>query len=147
MIVIRTHKQQPVMELIIRLKHCCEERESGIVRRAGLTPAEYACLRALPGDGKVAAGLVATRMRLSPSRGSRVVDALVRRGLVLRTTSTRDRRSIDLSLSNGGRAVRRTIDAALTSCDRQIRSRLKATELARAAGGLRLLLRALEEET
>lgn len=131
------------MEAVIRLKRCCDEREDEIHARAQLTPAEYVCLKEVPADEPMGAGALSRRMGLSPSRGSRVIERLVRRGLLERRTLARDRRVTLLSLSTAGKRIKREIEACLAACDDRLRSRLSAREIRRADQGLTILLRAM----
>jgi DNA-binding MarR family transcriptional regulator len=48
-------------------------------------------------------------MGLSPSRGSRVIDNLVKRGYFIRRISTRDRRAVSVTLSQKGIEVKERI--------------------------------------
>jgi DNA-binding MarR family transcriptional regulator len=71
---------------------------------AGVTVTEWVVLRTLFGDG-AAPSAVAEAVGLSRGQVSKLVDALTRRGLVLREESASDRRYQRLRLSARGEAV------------------------------------------
>lgn len=132
-----------LMQLISGVKQQCQALEGQICERAQLSRAEYACLCALPLRDELGAGELAQGMGLSPSRGSRVVEQLVRRGLLLRAVSDSDRRASRLRLSAKGRALRRRIDALRRACEQRLRQRLSERDLAQVERGLALLLEGL----
>ena len=74
-------------------------------QKLGLTASQFACLLALPEQaGEFNVHQVAEVMGLSPSRTSRIVDSLVRDGLLSRRTLDSDRRTQLVALtSTGGR--------------------------------------------
>jgi len=74
------------------------------VEAEGVSVAEWVVLRTLFGRGG-APSAVAEAVGLSRGQVSKVVDALVRRGLVLRKESGSDRRYQELHLSPAGEAI------------------------------------------
>lgn len=74
------------------------------VEAEGVSVAEWVVLRTLFGRGG-APSAVAKAVGLSRGQVSKVVDALVRRGLVLRKESGSDRRYQELHLSPAGEAI------------------------------------------
>ena len=69
-------------------------------------------------DEALGAGALSRRMGLSASRGSRVIDGLVRRGLLLRRVDDEDRRAALVTLSAKGRNVKQGMDGCLSSATR-----------------------------
>lgn len=145
MIADRNNPPAPLMELVLQLERCCETQLDGILARAGLSPSEFTCIRALPVGESVASGALAARMGLSPSRGSRVVERLVRGGMLTRTSSDADRRVSMLALSERGRRLRAEVEDCLAACEEQLRRRLDHDERAAVERGLGLAIRALKE--
>lgn len=133
------------MELILRLKQCCEKKEDSIRTNAGLNAAEYHCLKAIPIHDDVSSKELARGMGLSPSRTSRIVDTLVRRELLERTVSARDRRASTISLTQRGRSIKLNVERCLIDCDNALRARLSAEELEVTIRGLSYATRAIEE--
>lgn len=134
------------MDALLRLKHCCGVTENAILTRSRLRPAEYLCMRSLPVSGHIGSGELAGRMHLSPSRASRIVDALVKRRLVSREVDPRDRRALRLRFTETGRRLRDEIEDCLAACDRNVTSRLSPPELEAARTGVSVLLAAMEQE-
>lgn len=143
-------KQSPgseadVVRLLSLLKQRCAEMEQEICGSVGLSRPEYACISCVPLEGSVRAGELSRCMGLSPSRSTRIVDALVGRGLLGRAGHDGDRRVSALRLTRRGRSVRRRVDAAMQECGAQLLAGLSAGDRARVERGLSLFLEVLEE--
>ncbi|OFZ20519.1 MAG: hypothetical protein A2X94_10825 [Bdellovibrionales bacterium GWB1_55_8] len=140
-----SHPEEPVfMNLVARIKGCCQDREHSIRERADLTEAEYRALFQVPMNGDVSSGELARKMGISPSRASRVIDGLVNRELLVRTNDSDDRRVSLLSLSGKGRTVKNQIESFVMECEQEIRKQLARDEYDRATEGLRIAIQALE---
>lgn len=72
-------------------------------RRAGITPAQLAALRALDCAGAMSVTQLARETMTNASSISEVISRLVRQGLVSRARSPRDGRGVELSLTADGR--------------------------------------------
>ena len=129
---------------VLRLRRCCDDHEAAVIAESGLTGAEYVCFAALPATGGIDGRGLARLTGLSPSRVSRVVDALARRGLVRREVDGADRRVVRHAVTEPGRRLRRRIDGCLARCDALIGGRLSVRQLQQARAGVDLLLLALE---
>lgn len=97
-----------VLRSLRRILRQVDAHSRGLARDTGLTVPQLLCMRAIlereghPDEVTVAA--VADAVGLSRSTVSGVVDRLVRAGLVARPRSDRDRRRLDLRLTDDGRA-------------------------------------------
>ena len=136
-----------LMDAIFDLRRCCDQKESDIQSDLGLSPAQYACLRAFPGGiaGQIAAGDLCRRMELSASRGGRIIEQLVQMELLVRHPDPEDRRVHHLVLSAEGERVKSEIVSCLQRCDAEIRRRLNDAEVRLAGQGIKLLLKAFIE--
>ena len=69
--------------LVRTMRDCCQRQEGQMCRKLALTPSQFACLLAMPEPaGELNVHQVAKVMGLSASRTSRIVDSLVRGGLL-----------------------------------------------------------------
>lgn len=134
------------MTLVRRVRAFCEEKEAEIRDQAGLSEAQYAVLSEMPADEAIVTGELCRRVWVSPSRGGRVIDELVRLGFLRRTAGPGDRRVLLLTLSAQGKAVRRRIEQLICRCDDVFRGKLSAADHARVLGGLRTLVATFEGE-
>jgi len=126
------------------LRSCCERMEQQVREQAGLTEAQCWLLTCMPADEPVSTGQVCVDAGLSPSRGGRIVEELVKSGLLARRPDPADRRVARVGLTERGRAIKRQVDEMLQACEAEVVSRLAPTELATVETGLALLLRALD---
>jgi DNA-binding MarR family transcriptional regulator len=94
-----------LVQLLRRSAHVSE-------KSLGLSSAQLFVLHKLADVKTLSVGDLAERTLTSQSSVSEVVQKLVTGGLVARTRSTRDARSVDLSLTDGGRAVLEKAPAA-----------------------------------
>lgn len=82
------------------------EYSRSLSRDVGLTVPQLMCLKQIgdlePDEPEITVALVGTRVDLSAATVSRIVDRLVRAGLVLRERRARDRRKVCLSLTTAG---------------------------------------------
>jgi DNA-binding MarR family transcriptional regulator len=72
------------------------------VRLPELTQVRLQVLSLLGNYGQLPIGEVASRSEMHPSTMTRVIDALERRGLVVRSVDPRDRRAVMVALSEAG---------------------------------------------
>ena len=103
---MQTHSRKPFPRLIgfVRtLRDCCQRQEGEMCMADPLTPSQFACLLVLPENGDLTVHQIARVLGLSPSRASRIVDSLVRHGLLERRTTDQDRRRQFLALTAAGR--------------------------------------------
>ena len=134
-----------LMALIRRVRGFCELKEADIRNRTGLTEAQYSFLRVMPIGGPLRTGELCRLGGLSPSRGGRVIDEMVREGFLSRVEDPEDRRIQTLNLAQKGLAARRQILALITRCDEILWERLSAPDLEKVLGGLKALASVIEE--
>jgi len=132
-----------LIEQIITLKHCCQNREEELRENLGLTVSEYNCLASFPSDRTVSGSELAGHLHISPSRMSRVADALVRRDLINRTQSGSDRRVQHYELTSSGLRLKNDIRKSLEECEAGLIARLSESDLADIEKGMSKLLEAM----
>ena len=108
-------------ELILAIKRKCQCNEERIRQEVGLSQAQFNGLLALDGGREVSGCQFANGMGLSPSRGSRVLNALVVAGYAKTRVSPDDRRTVLISLTPRGRRMREQIMSCAAACEDRIR--------------------------
>ncbi|HXE51907.1 MAG TPA: MarR family transcriptional regulator [Tepidisphaeraceae bacterium] len=103
-IAARDH-ERAVLDALRRVLRVTRTAGADTIKRGGLTPAQVAALQALNCPESVSMNQVAERTMTSASSASEVVSRLVAQGLVLRNRSRADGRSVELTLSDAGRAA------------------------------------------
>lgn len=97
-----------VLREIRRIVRRISEHSRTLQQEAGLTVPQLLCLTAVGeledlGDATdITVAMVSERVQLTPPTVSRIVDRLVRAGLVERDRGTKDRRKVCLSLTTAG---------------------------------------------
>jgi DNA-binding MarR family transcriptional regulator len=94
----------------------------------GLTLSQYGLLQALSGRRAARMRDLADAAGIAPSTATRILDALERREIVRRTRSTKDRRSVTVSLTDRGRQALEKQDAWMRGRQRAFYAGLPAVE-------------------
>lgn len=98
----------------------CQEKESWAAEQHGLFPSEFKCLRLLGYDENLNNKEIAKRMNLSPSRLTRIIDGLVKKGYMTREINTKDRRNMTLKVLKRGKLLTHKLDKSYVDIHREI---------------------------
>jgi DNA-binding MarR family transcriptional regulator len=135
----------PLVGLVRTIRDCCQRKEGEICRGLALTASQFACLLALPEQtGELKVQQVAKVMGLSPSRASRIVDSLVRAGLLARRTLDSDRRTQLVALAPAGREKWQLAQKLLGECEERLLAKLNDQRSQEMKETLRTLINAWE---
>lgn len=117
-----------IIDLIINMKSLCLEKEESIRLEFDLSPAEYRGILAMKPGEPCNCNALSNNMGLSVSRGSRVVEKLIKNKYLAQEVSKQDRRNIILKLAPKGIRARKKIEEMLSECEKTIRKKLSAEE-------------------
>ena len=112
--------EKNLLGLIIELKKGCMEDEKHIRTLCHVSLAEYKAVMEINTTEKITCNVLSKKMGLSPSRGSRIIDGLVRKKYLIRMTNSEDRRSFVLSLSSKGTKIKEQIQRERNNCERRM---------------------------
>jgi len=138
--------EKNLVDLIIELKKGCMEDEEKIRTLCHISLAEYKAVMEIDTTERITCNVLSKKMGLSPSRGSRIIDGLVRKKYLIRMTNSKDRRSFVLSLSPKGTKIKEQIKRERNNCERRIREKLSTKELELIKEGLELVIKILRQE-
>ena len=125
--------------LILAVQREGSRRLAARLRDAGLTPAQAEVLDVLRDRAPLSLAELGRLLVCETGSPSRLVDALVQRGLVARTPSPQDRRVVSLALTEAGRGAQATSAGSADVRD-AITSRLTDQEIGQLSGLLRKLI-------
>jgi DNA-binding MarR family transcriptional regulator len=128
-----------IIDLIIELKKGCMEDEGHIRTICNISFAEYKGIMEIDIEERMTCNALAKKMGLSPSRGSRIIDNLVRKGYLLRMVNPADRRSFVVSLSFKGAKIRKQIKQERNNCEKRIIKSFSEKEVDLIKEGLELI--------
>ena len=131
---------QRMYELIVELRKKCVATEEKVRNELDLSLAEFNALRVMQSDEKVFAADFSRLMRLSPSRGSRVIEKLINHGYIEVTQVPHNRRSVHIALSAEGEKMRSKIDTKMEECERRILAALSQEQVNSIRVSLQTLL-------
>ncbi len=138
--------KKSLVDLIIELKKGCMEDEEQIRTLCKVSLAEYKGIMVIGEGEKITCNILSKKMGLSPSRGSRIIDGLVRKGYLLRMGNPEDRRSFVLSLSPKGVKIRKQIEQERSNCEYRIRKNLSLREVELIKEGLQLIVKVFNQK-
>ena len=98
----------------------CQEKEARLAEQNKLLEAELKCLRIMDLEESINNQDVADRMNLSPSRITRIIDGLVKKGYILREIDREDRRNMKISLTEKGVNLTNKINNAFVEIHKEI---------------------------
>ena len=128
-----------IIDLIMELKRGCLEDEERVRTRCNISFAEYKGIMGIDIEERMTCSALAKKMGLSPSRGSRIIDNLVRKGYLLRIVNPADRRSFVVSLSFKGAKIRKQIKQERNNCEKRIIKSFSEKEVDLIKEGLELI--------
>ena len=107
-----SHEEEVLLGLRIAASRIMEPWEKFLKATAALTPNQYNVLRILRGSHptRLPCGDIAERMIARDPDITRLVDRLNRRGLVIRVRRRRDRRVVEVGITEQGQQILRTLD-------------------------------------
>ena len=93
---------QAVLRSLRRIFHAVDRHSRRLARLHGLTEPQAICLRTIDRTSRITPGVLARGVSLSPATVSGILDRLERRGLVKRERTARDRRQVEVCLTDAG---------------------------------------------
>jgi DNA-binding MarR family transcriptional regulator len=138
--------EKKLVDLIIELKKDCLIDEKQIRALCNVSLAEYKAIMEIKITERIPCNVLSKKMGLSNSRGSRIIDGLVRKGYLLRVTNSEDRRSFVLSLSSKGVKIKDDIERERNNCEKRIKEKLSTKEFDLIKEGLELVTKTFHQE-
>jgi len=138
--------EEKLIDLIIELKKGYMEDEKQIRTLCKVSLAEYKAILEIKTTEIITCNVLSEKMGLSISRGSRIIDSLVRKGYLLRMENPEDRRSFVLSLSSKGTEIKKQIEQERNNYEYRIRKNLSVREVQLIKEGLELIAKAFNQQ-
>jgi len=138
--------EEKLIDLIIELKKGYMEDEKQIRTLCKVSLAEYKAILEIKTTEIITCNVLSEKMGLSISRGSRIIDSLVRKGYLLRMENPEDRRSFVLSLSSKGTEIKKQIEQERNNYEYRIRKNLSVREVKLIKEGLELIAKAFNQQ-
>ena len=110
--------------LITKAEQRIGRRAREMLARFGVTPIQYAVLKALWGDDGQSGSELATRLVIDNATMTGLIDRLESAGLVTRKPDKSDRRIQRIHITPKARSLRRSLDAEMEKLNREIASQL-----------------------
>jgi len=118
--VTKIDNAEHLANLIFEMLPICQKKQEELAEEHGLFHTEFKCLRLFELDESMNNKEIAERMNLSPSRLTRIMDGLVKKGYMKREIDGSDRRNMKLSLSRRGKILTNKVNDAYTDIHAEI---------------------------
>lgn len=102
-------KAEKLADLTFELVDRCHEKQQIIAGAVGLTVAEFKVLRAFGAESRLTGVALSERVGLSGGRMTRILDGLVSKDLVQRKIGAKDRRTMEILLTDEGKRITREL--------------------------------------
>ncbi len=135
-----------LIDLILELKRRCMADEEQIRTICNISLAEYKGITEIGLEERISCHALSKKMGLSPSRGSRIIESLVKKGYLSRKENPEDRRSFILSLSSKGVKIKKQIEQERSNCEYRIRKNLSLREVELIKEGLELITKIFNQK-
>jgi len=136
----------PAWEAFFRATRRARGRATGPLEGTVLSLAQYQLLEALRGAAELPVSDLAASAGVAPPTATRMLDALVRDGLAVRTPCTDDRRVVHIALTDAGREAVAEAAERVAAGRARVRDQLTPAEQEQAATLLRRLAGIVEEQ-
>lgn len=117
-----------ILDLIYELKKKCTQRDEEFFNATEITQAEYNMFLCLRNCKHFNSYSVAEKMQLSLSRVSRIIDKMVNKDFLSRTTNKLDRRAIDIKITEKGKGIMSQIIEYREMREVNLQSKINKTE-------------------
>lgn len=135
------HRVEKVTDLIFQLKLKCINNELKIMEEYNLIRSEYNAIASMNSEEVVCSNDLSIKMCLSPSRASRVIEKMVKKGLLIRDCNPEDRRKCEISLSKRGITIRERIEEKKVIYEKKICERFTEQEIKNLKGCLNKIIK------
>lgn len=98
-------EEASLLDLIYEIRQKCMQNDEEIFKSLSITKAEFNMFLCLKNCKHFNSYSVAEKMQLSLSRVSRIIDKMVNKGHLSRTTNKLDRRAIDIKMTSSGKQI------------------------------------------
>ncbi|HEX4824228.1 MAG TPA: MarR family winged helix-turn-helix transcriptional regulator [Candidatus Polarisedimenticolaceae bacterium] len=138
-------QHEPVGFLIGALRRRLKQLTAGLAQPYGLTPQQFWIVVGIARTDGVSLRDLSERRRMDTPTASRIVDVLVRRGIVKNETDPDDRRRARLVLTASGRALAKKLLPVADGIRTTVESVLTKTERNAVVSGLEKILTKLDD--
>ncbi|APX24381.1 MULTISPECIES: MarR family winged helix-turn-helix transcriptional regulator [Salipiger] len=115
--------------LIARANRLIEEDLTKRLQSNGIAVEQYRVLKSLEEEGPLPMGRLAEKVLVEPATLTKIIDRMVREGLVFRVPDEKDRRKVRVALSASGVAMCRQLGDIGEDHERHIAEAFGTTEL------------------
>jgi len=129
-----------ILDLIYELKKKCIQSDDDFFNSLDMTQAEYNMFICLKNCKHFNSYSVAEKMQLSLSRVSRIIDKMVNKEFLTRTTNKLDRRAIDIKMTAKGKEVMEKIIEYRIAREKKLASQISQQEKDEISSNLKKLI-------
>jgi DNA-binding MarR family transcriptional regulator len=136
-----------IYEIVLKLKYFCNCNESRISLNCHISLAELKGIQAIEEEEVITCSEFSEKIKLSTSRSSRIIDNLVRKGLLTRKIKDYDRRTTWLCLTKKGAEIKENINQEQKKFEQLLSSELNREDIELIEKGLKILENLIKNHT
>ena len=133
-------EESTIIDLIIELQKKCSLENDQFIEKLGISQAEYNMFICLKNCKHFNSYSVSEKMSLSLSRVSRIIDKMVTKGFLNRTTNKEDRRAIDIKMTKKGESILQNIIVFLQKREENIENQLSDNDISKIKSSFNKLI-------
>ena len=120
---------QKLADITFKLKKICNEKESFFASQFDLAAMEFRCLKYLKDVDYLVVKDLAEQMNLTPSRITRLITSLEKKGLIIRELDLEDRRNVRVMINPKNQKFVEEMDRKHTELHADILSQMPAKKI------------------
>jgi len=133
-------EESTIIDLIFELQKKCSLENDKFIEKLGISQAEYNMFICLKNCKHFNSYSVAEKMSLSLSRVSRIIEKMVNKGFLNRTTNKEDRRAIDIKMTKKGESILQSIIVFLQEREDYIENQLNDADISKIKSSFNKLI-------
>ena len=118
-----------IFDLIFQLEKKYQQEKDSFIQSINISQAEYNLFICLKNCEHFNSYSIADKMNLSLSRVSRIIDKMVKNNYLTRQTNKKDRRAIDIEITEKGEVITEKISDFILSKSSEIENKLNISDI------------------
>jgi MarR family 2-MHQ and catechol resistance regulon transcriptional repressor len=136
-------RKNELINTVLEVERECLLQRQGMSLEADISPVDFAVIDTLEAEGKISCNELSKKMKLSASRCSRIIDRLQRKGYIMRKQNPRDRRAVEVSLTEKGMRLKNNVERLKARCEKRIFNAIEPDNIEIVKKGMKILRNAL----
>ncbi|MBK8806919.1 MAG: winged helix-turn-helix transcriptional regulator [Bacteroidales bacterium] len=135
-----------IIQLLQELRSACFESDLALIEKLTISQSEMHFFIASIELEHLHTATMAEKMKISPSRISRIIEKMVQNKLIKRSADKTDRRAINIEFTSKGMQYLNEIENHLNSCETKIKENLNSDKIETLKDNLSFLIESMKKQ-